>query len=87
MLAGASLLPLSPGCMTPAISFYAGSCPNTGAGDQAPGRGRRVELSMNLREDFTVPGKGHTRAFSWLKVPNTRDFTIKNLLRHYANQT
>ena len=31
----------------------------------------RLELSMNLREDFTITEKSPTRAFSWLKVPTS----------------
>ena len=41
--AGWGLPPPSPGCMTPAISFYAGSCPNTEHRGGGPGTRQREE--------------------------------------------
>ena len=37
----------------------------------------------NVPEDFTITVKAPTRAFSWLKAATTA-FTLKTLLRHYA---
>ena len=62
--------------------------PDTAALDQDQGNvgvwvwaGSRVELQMNLREDwsFTITENAPTRAFSWLKVPSSA-FTFKTLL-------
>ena len=41
-------------------------------------------LTIN-RQSCTITEKAPTRAFSWLKAATTA-FTLKTLLRHYANQ-
>ena len=46
---------------------------------------RQLELETKIREDFTITEKAPTRAFSWLKAL-TYAFTLKTLLRHYAEQ-
>ena len=47
-----------------------------------------LELATILREDFTITdwdGEAPTRAFFWLKAPNSA-FIFETLLRHYAKQ-
>ena len=57
----------------------------TGRGWLAPAPARRRLELANDPSVFTKTVKASTRAFSWLKV-QTRAFTFKTLLRHYAKQ-
>ena len=43
----------------------------------------KVELQTNFLEDFAIPEKAPTMAFSWLRAPTS---TFETLLRHYAKQ-
>ena len=42
-----------------------------------------VELQTKVSEDFTITEEAPTRAFLWLRAPNST-FTFKTLLRQYC---